>query len=139
MSKHIRARGEALIEWDVKNGEFFDVLLPEARHVVQGWIIHGNVKAVWLGTPREGYAPLWSRMPHALRSPSRPLRLSGLVGADFELHQKSNRLGTMSGLIRKLRISSKPLEGRKSRAESCVAAPWPHRLAGVCAPSGTHS
>ena len=83
-----------MIDWDVRNGELFDLLLPEVRHVLQGWIASGTVKAVWLGTPCEGYsrarrAPLWSRAPHAIRSPSRPLGLSELVGADLELLQTS--------------------------------------------------
>eukprot|EP00959_Pyramimonas_sp_CCMP1952_P430006 9006112-Pyramimonas_sp.AAC.1 len=50
LSRHLRARGEAVIEGDVRYGECFNLLVPGVWHVLRGWITRQRVKAAWLGT-----------------------------------------------------------------------------------------
>ena len=93
----LRRRGEAVLSLDLAYGAHHDLLCETVFGRVKGWITSGAVKAMFAGTPCEG----WSRarrgtgaggFPAALRDAQHLMGFDHLQGKDLEAVQRSNRL-----------------------------------------------
>ena len=103
----MRRRGHAVVELDILKGEYCNLLNPMIARTVEQWIINGWVSAIFVATPCESMsrarrAPLWSRMPHQLRSAAHPSGIPQLEGRDLETLQRGNRLSRIASKFIKL-------------------------------------
>ena len=104
LAKAVRRRGHAAVIIDLSKGEEFDLLQGDVLALLIGWINSGQVMAIFCATPCEGYsrarrAPLWSRLPHALRTPQQVHGLPNSSDADQKSLDRSNALGRAAALL----------------------------------------
>ena len=76
LSRWWRSHGYGVLDFDIKNGETYDVTVPQIEALIKGWIESGGVAGVWAGPP----CTSWSRARRGpVGSTWGPLRTEGFL------------------------------------------------------------